>query len=165
MSFTHLKAKLSARPALLGAVLCAGMLFGCSTSNSSDPAKYSSVPLPSKQLAQLGVDGKFSGTTSALIANYDAACLLEIKKRWYKLIDEAKPTLKPNKRGKVVLEFRLFSDGRVWDMKVVEHVDARSELFCLKAVLDCSPFPKWSEELTKELGANNRKVRFTFYYN
>jgi hypothetical protein len=44
-------------------------------------------------------------------------------------------------------------------------VDTRSVLFCLKAVSSFSPFPKWSEELTKELGANNRIMRFTFYYN
>ena len=121
---------------------------------------------PSKQLAQLEVDGEFSGTTSALLANYDAVCLLEIKKKWYGLIDKYRHELRSNTRGKVVLKFRLLSDGRVLDMEVVEHnVDPIRSLFCQKAVLDCSPFPKWSEELTKELGANNRKLRFTFNYN
>jgi len=95
---------------------------------------------------------------------YDAAIVAAIQNRWYDLLEER--SYASDRTGKVVLEFRLNYDGRITDLKVVEHsVDEILSLLCQKAILDPSPYGRWPSDMRKMVGADYREVRFTFYYN
>lgn len=92
---------------------------------------------------------------------YDAAIIQAIQQRWYSLLES-----RPTPRGKVVLEFRLHFDGRVTDMKIGEaDVGELYALFCQKAVQDPAPFPRWPSDMRRQLQADYRDVKFTFFYN
>lgn len=95
---------------------------------------------------------------------YDAAIVAAIQNRWYDLLEER--GYASDRTGKVVLEFRLNYDGRITDLKVVEHsVDEILSLLCQKAILDPSPYAQWPSDMRRRAGADYREVRFTFYYN
>lgn len=95
---------------------------------------------------------------------YDAAIVAAIQNRWYDLLEER--SYASDRTGKVVLEFRLNYDGRITDLRVVEHsVDEILSLLCQKAVLDPSPYARWPSDMRKMANADYREVRFTFYYN
>ena len=95
---------------------------------------------------------------------YDAAIVAAIQNRWYDLLEERRYA--SDRAGRVVLEFRLNYDGRITEMKVVEHtVDEILSLLCQKAVLDPSPYARWPSDMRRMAGADYREVRFTFYYN
>ena len=92
---------------------------------------------------------------------YDAAIIHAIQQRWYSLLES-----RPTPRGKVVVEFRMHYDGRVTDMKINDaDVGELYALFCQKAVQDPSPYPRWPSDMRRQLQADHRDVRFTFYYN
>lgn len=92
---------------------------------------------------------------------YDAAIIQAIQQRWYDLLES-----RPTPRGKVVLEFRLHFDGRVTNMKIGDaDVGELYALFCQKAVQDPAPFPRWPSDMRRQLQADHRDVKFTFYYN
>ena len=95
---------------------------------------------------------------------YDAAIIAAIQNRWYDLLETRDYAAKYS--GKVVLEFRLNSDGRVTDMKVSENgVTEILGLLCQRAVQDPAPFAPWPADLKRMVGKEYREVRFTFYYN
>jgi outer membrane biosynthesis protein TonB len=95
---------------------------------------------------------------------YDSLIIAAIQKRWYDLL--ATRNFTANHSGKVVLEFRLNSDGRVTDMKVsANDVTEILALLCQRAVQDPAPFAPWPADLKRMVGKNHREVRFTFYYN
>jgi hypothetical protein len=95
---------------------------------------------------------------------YDAAIIAAIQQRWYALLDERSYAL--NTAGKVVLTFRLNSDGRVTEMRVHENeVSEILAFLCQRAVLDPAPFAPWPSDLRRLVGADHREVRFTFHYN
>ena len=95
---------------------------------------------------------------------YDATIVAAIQNRWFDLLEER--GYASDKTGKVVLEFRLNYDGRITDLRVVEHsVDELLSLLCQKAILDPSPYAQWPSDMRKRAGADYREVRFTFYYN
>ncbi len=92
---------------------------------------------------------------------YDAAIIQAIQQRWYSLLES-----RPTPHGKVIVEFRMHYDGRVTDMKVNDaDVGELYALFCQKAVQDPSPYPRWPSDMRRQLQADHRDVRFTFYYN
>jgi len=96
--------------------------------------------------------------------SYDAAIIAAIQKHWYDLL-EARP-FAANYSGKVVLEFRLNSNGSVTEMKVTENtVTDILGLVCQRAVQEPAPFAKWPADLRRLVGKDYREVRFTFYYN
>jgi outer membrane biosynthesis protein TonB len=95
---------------------------------------------------------------------YDAAIVAAIQNRWFDLLEER--GYASERTGKVVLEFRLNYDGRITNLKVVEHtVDELLSLLCQKAILDPSPYAQWPSDMRRRAGADYREVRFTFYYN
>ena len=69
-------------------------------------------------------------------------------------------------RGKVVVEFRMHFDGRVTDVKVNDaDVGELYSLFCQKAIQDPAPYPRWPSDMRRQLQADYRDVRFSFFYN
>jgi outer membrane biosynthesis protein TonB len=112
-----------------------------------------------KRLGVAGLDVR-----STPFGSYDAAIIAAIQKRWYDLLEDRE--FSGSFAGKVVLEFRLNSNGRVTDLKVDEtDVTEILTLFCQRAVQDPAPFPAWPEDLKRLVGKEYREVRFTFYYN
>ena len=95
--------------------------------------------------------------------SYDAALIAAVQQRWYDLLDS---TQFAQRSGKVILEFRLYHDGRITDMKVAGNdVGEILGLLCQRAVLDPSPFAQWPNDMRRAIGKNYRDVMFTFYYN
>lgn len=92
---------------------------------------------------------------------YDAAIIQAIQQRWYSLLES-----RPTPRGKVVVEFRMHFDGRVTDVKVNDaDVGELYSLFCQKAIQDPAPYPRWPSDMRRQMQADYRDVRFSFYYN
>lgn len=95
--------------------------------------------------------------------SYDAAFIAAVQSRWYQLLDEREFTR--DQTGKVILEFRLNSDGRITAMKVEEaEVTEMLAWFCQRAVLDPAPYMPFPNDLRRLLNKDYREVRFTFYY-
>jgi hypothetical protein len=94
---------------------------------------------------------------------YDAAVIAAVQNRWYYLLDSG--NFARERTGKVVLEFKLWHDGRITDMKVQENtVDELLCLLCQKAVLDPAPYEKWPSDMRRLFPKDFREVTFTFYY-
>lgn len=92
---------------------------------------------------------------------YDAAIIQAIQQRWYSLLES-----RPTPRGKVVVEFRMHFDGRVTDVKVNDaDVGELYSLFCQKAIQDPAPYPRWPSDMRRQMQADHRDVRFSFFYN
>jgi outer membrane biosynthesis protein TonB len=94
---------------------------------------------------------------------YDAAVIAAVQNRWYYLLDQREYAAE--RTGKVGLEFKLHSDGRITDMKVTENtVTELLSILCQKAVLDPTPYDKWPSDMRKMIGTDTREITFTFYY-
>jgi outer membrane biosynthesis protein TonB len=99
--------------------------------------------------------------TRTASGDYDREFVDAVQQRWFKLLDERGATVP----GKVVLEFRLHYDGRITDMKMSQNeVGELLGLICEKAVLDPAPYRRWPNEMRREINADYRDVRFTFFY-
>lgn len=95
---------------------------------------------------------------------YDRLLVEAVRERWYKLL-KADHELVPV-AGKVVIRFKLHSDGKVTDVCVVETaVPPLYGLLCEKAICDPAPYGDWSREMRMAAGADDRNITFTFYYN
>ncbi|MDQ6631662.1 MAG: hypothetical protein M3Y82_07870 [Verrucomicrobiota bacterium] len=111
-------------------------------------------------VANVAVDAAFDVKITSF-GSYDAEFIEAVKQRWYALLAERNGTLP----GRVALEFRLHSDGRITNMKVMENnVGEMLGLICQKAILDPSPFRRWPQEMRREINADFRDVTFSFYY-
>jgi len=95
--------------------------------------------------------------------SYDAALVAAVQQRWYDLLDS---TSFAQRSGRVVIEFRLYYDGRITDMKIDgNEVGEILGTLCQRAVLDPSPFAQWPDDMRRAVGKNYRDVLFTFFYN
>jgi hypothetical protein len=96
--------------------------------------------------------------------NYDNVFIAIVQERWYNLLENNRFMM--DRRGKVVLTFRLHYDGRITQMETDENsVGDLLGLLCQKAILDPAPFPKWPTEMRQRVEVDYRDVRFTFYYD
>jgi hypothetical protein len=96
---------------------------------------------------------------------YDEAMISTIEKRWDGLFDTDGIHIIIPRFGKVVVSFRLHSDGKISDLKEIENSSGNREgLMCQSAILDSAPFPKWPSDLGLALAKDYREVIFTFYY-
>ena len=123
--------------------------------------------MPGRKLKQEG-GVKRHGTIASLdamvtpYAAYDEAIIRAVSKRRYDILDA---TSTPTRPGKVVLEFRLHSDGRVSELKVLEtEVGDVLALYCQKAISDPSPYAPWPNEMRRMIAKDYRLITFTFYY-
>lgn len=106
-----------------------------------------------------------NATIHAIFKGYDNAFLKKITDRWYQMLDSMPPK-GPLLAGKVVLEFRLFPDGHVSDLKVdSSDVEASLAELCKKAVTDSAPFASWTKEIRQAYTNDFRVVHFTFYFD
>ena len=116
-----------------------------------------------KQEGGVNQRGKLSLDVKATpFGAYDYMLIAAVQQRWYDLLDN---TQFAQRAGKVILEFRLYYDGRITDMKVAGNdVGELLALICQRAVLDPSPFAPWPSDMRRAVGKNYRDVMFTFYY-
>jgi hypothetical protein len=95
--------------------------------------------------------------------NYDRQFIAAVQQRWYALLQEHHFAFE--RGGKVVLRFRLRSDGSVTDMTQVEtQVGDVWSFICESAVLTQAPYAKWPSEMRRLVGADSREITFTFHY-
>src|SRR5687768_4951155 len=95
--------------------------------------------------------------------NYDNVFIGIVQERWYNLLENNRFMM--DRRGKVVVTFRLHYDGRITQLETDENgVGDLLGLLCQKAILDPAPFPKWPTEMRQRVEVDYRDVRFTFYY-
>lgn len=93
---------------------------------------------------------------------YDLAFIRAVEQRWYTLLDT---TSFVQRSGKVVLEFKLHSDGRVTELKAqTNEVGEILGLLCQRAIVDPAPYAPWPSDMRRMIGDNVREVTFTFYY-
>jgi hypothetical protein len=93
---------------------------------------------------------------------YDAAFIAAVQQRWYDILDNTSFTQRP---GKVVLEFRLYYNGTIRDMRQIEtEVGEVLGLICQKAVLDPAPYQPWPRDMRAIFTQGYRDVKFTFVY-
>ena len=94
--------------------------------------------------------------------DYDRDLINAIRERWYSLLNEREYA--SDSVGKVVLQFRLHSDGRITDMKEGDNTAGYMlGYICQKAVLDPAPFAAWPSDMRRTLD-DTRNIHFTFYY-
>jgi hypothetical protein len=95
---------------------------------------------------------------------YDALFIEAVTQRWYDLLENRDYASEAH--GHVTVQFKLHFDGRITDMKVVEHtVTETLSLMCQKAVLDPQPYEKWPQEMRRMVDGDFRRIQFVFYYN
>lgn len=124
-------------------------LMGNATKQNGGVQRHSLV-------AQLDVRGTPFG-------NYDAAFIAAVQKRWYDLLSQSGVVTGP---GKVVIVFKLHSDGRISDLEEMSStVSSLQSLLCQRAILDPAPYSPWPSELRCAVQGDVREVKFTFYYN
>jgi hypothetical protein len=101
---------------------------------------------------------------SSPFGSYDAQFIAAVQSRWYALLDQREYL--GNQSGKVVVEFRLYSDGRIMQLNVSENeVSDTLASLCQRAITDPAPYAKFPADLRRLLGKDFRDVRFTFHYN
>ncbi len=118
----------------------------------------------SRQAGGVGRTGITSSldVKSTAIGAYDDQFVQAVKARW----DQLWGNRSPNSSGKVVLEFKLYPDGRIKDMKMVQNeVTDLMGTICQQAILDPSPYAPWPREMRLEIPAEYRDIQFTFYYD
>jgi hypothetical protein len=94
--------------------------------------------------------------------DYDERFIETVSQNWWNLLDSQKFSL--DRTGKVVLLFRLNSDGTISQMRIAENsVGDLLGYVCEKAVLDGAPYERWSEDMRLKLG-DYSDVQFTFDY-
>jgi len=101
------------------------------------------------------------GVKATIVGEYDREFVAAVQQRWDTLL-EGRSTAVP---GKVVLQFRLHQDGRITDVLTIENsAGSMLGLYCEMAIRDPSPYRKWPTAMRRELAADFRDVKFTFYY-
>jgi len=144
--------------------------------STSRPRRLALVQSASEQSAIIGQKMKQAGgvrrfglepsfdVKATEFGAYDAAVIAAVQKRWYDLLEDR--DVPRNQTGKVVLEFRLTSEGRITHMTEKEsEVSPILGLMCLRAIQDPAPYGAWPLELVRLVGRDYREVRFVFYYN
>jgi len=99
---------------------------------------------------------------SSPFGSYDAMLIAAVQARWFQLLDQDVVT----QSGKVVIDFRLYKDGRVLNMSVAENQASETlARYCQRAISDPSPYAVFPPDLKRLVKGDYREVRFTFYYN
>lgn len=98
------------------------------------------------------------------MGEYDSALVDAIASAWYGLLDAQQYAF--DYRGKVAVQFHLYADGRISDLKVTENSTTgdRPAMLCQMAIDHSSPFLPFPSDLRTTV-PNPRSIQFTFYYN
>lgn len=137
------------------------------------PRRLSEVPNASRPPGQkMKQDGGVKRTLSMAsldakatpFGTYDALLVEAVSQHWYTLLDRRDYASDAN--GRVVLQFKLHTDGSVTEITVVENtVSSSLMLLCEMAIREPAKYTPWPDEMRKMIGESYRKIQFTFYYN
>lgn len=95
--------------------------------------------------------------------NYDSSVFAAIQKRWYDLLDQSR--FAGDRRGKVVITFRLHSNGRISNLKIQESdVGEVLTIICRMAIEDPAPFEPWPADMRRMIEKDYREIMITFHY-
>lgn len=104
-----------------------------------------------------------SKSTPTGFPHYDSCLNGAVQNRWHGLLKSGDYSAEG--AGKVVVRFKLHSDGHVSDLSTLEATVSPTLVNpCEKAILDSAPYGKWPREMRLALGADERQITFTFYY-
>ncbi|HEX4647104.1 MAG TPA: hypothetical protein VH598_15990, partial [Verrucomicrobiae bacterium] len=94
---------------------------------------------------------------------YDQAIIRAVQYHWDNLITEQ--NYMGERTGKVVVEFRLWYDGHIDQVKVAqENVGVVLATLCQRAIEDPAPYDAWPSDMRRLIGGNFREITFTFFY-
>jgi len=136
------------------------LLAGCVT-RSSEP-----VCKPTSNSPAATSTNNYAGTNSQVnitgFQDYDRVFIERIREKWLVLLGNER--LDNQLPGKVIVRFKLNSDGTASDIKITENnVGDVVGSTCVDAIQKSAPFLKWPPTMIKKLGTS-RECRFTFYY-
>lgn len=110
--------------------------------------------------ARLAMESTLDVTRTAA-GDYDREFADAVQQRWNKLLADRTGTIP----GKVIVVFRLYYDGRITDVKIIQNdVGDLLSLLCRKAIEDPAPYKRWPVEMRREINADFRDIKFTFFY-
>ena len=96
-------------------------------------------------------------------SQYDAELHKAVLKSWYDIVDGMDRY--QITRGKVVVRFCLWSDGRISGVKIIENTSGVPEALAVqRAVLNHASYKPWPEGMAQQIGSNYRWMRYTFEY-
>ena len=62
-----------------------------------------------------------------------------------------------------MFEFELHADGSISRVRLIPGEERpRLEKLCEQAIVESAPFPKWTPEMIREIGADVRSIRVGF---
>ncbi|MBM3834445.1 MAG: hypothetical protein FJ403_14480 [Verrucomicrobia bacterium] len=133
-----------------------------------DELKIAQATSPGEKMKQDGGVRRYTveglDVKATPFGSYDAKVVEAIRQCWYDMLDGR--DFVRNESGKVVLTFRLNSDGSVSRLNVAESdVSMILSIICQRAVREPAPFGPWPNDMRRLIGADYREVRFTFHYN
>jgi hypothetical protein len=102
-----------------------------------------------------------------VVREFDAALARIVQWQWDELVRETAKTIPRAKTdAKVVVAFRLHSDGRVSELRVEETggLDSVWTGACYYAIQKSAPFRPWSVEMGRQVGREYRALRLIFHY-
>jgi outer membrane biosynthesis protein TonB len=109
---------------------------------------------------RIGIDPSLDVKGTPL-GDYLAHMVDAVGDHWHKLLEHESADLS----GKVVLHFRLHSDGTVTDVKPLKNeVGDVLESVCERGVKEPAPFGKWPPEMLLEISKDYYDITFTFFY-
>lgn len=104
----------------------------------------------------------FLDARAITFTSYDDRLIAGIQDRWHSLCKDLRSF---QRFGRVVIEFRVSSEGDITEMKVLENeAGPILALFCQQALLEASPFPDFPSDMRRMHG-NSRTMRMNFYYD
>lgn len=104
-----------------------------------------------------------SDAVSTPFGAYDSAIVAAISQRWYNLLDAQK--YETNATGNVTVAFDLLPSGQVSRIRITAStVPDLLGYVCQEAITDSAPFAPWPSDMRRMVGANQRDIKFTFYY-
>lgn len=119
---------------------------------------------PIKQEGGVRNRGKIAFDTKATpFGEYDRLFIAAVERTWHQLLEDHRGN---QRSGRVVVDFKLNSDGRITEMRVSDN-DAGEiyGMICQRAILDPAPYQKWPPDMLRTIGSHTREIRFTFFYN
>jgi hypothetical protein len=135
-------------------------------------AQQQTSPLPSMAMQQEGGVTRRAHIVSldsleTSFGQYDGALVDAITQYWYNLLDKSGYAY--DRVGKVIVVFRLHSDGRVTDTHILEDTTNGTmgdiwAYMCETAVESAAPFAPWPSDMLHRQGSNYRDYRFEFNY-
>ena len=103
--------------------------------------------------------------SGSIFGEYDTKFVAAVQQQWYFLIEERRRAGGNVHPCSVAIEFKLKSDGSIFDTTIIDGGNHDVEAFmCQRAITKPAPYHPWPEAMKEEAGGDTRRIRFTFHY-